>query len=154
MTCYLDNIPKHTYIGVDIPGCYKATGEFRCPNKGEFYISGAIPEVYQAPNDITHNYWIAKNIQTELDLKTTYSGKHVTRQKKVRTKKGKELRMFMAVRLRDSNPREEYLDSTSCGPSADWSRNLAEKSNALAPRWAKDNPIARIAEVRVEEVRE
>lgn len=28
------------------------TGEFRAPRRGEFYLSGAIPEVYIAPNDL------------------------------------------------------------------------------------------------------
>lgn len=34
----------------------------RAPLKGEWYISGAIPEAYQAPNDFPEDsvYWIAK----------------------------------------------------------------------------------------------
>jgi hypothetical protein len=34
-------------------------GEFREPQKHEFYISGAVPEVYRAPNDLKIKYHIA-----------------------------------------------------------------------------------------------
>jgi hypothetical protein len=30
------------------------TGEKRCPKKGEWYISGAIPEGYLAPSDLSY----------------------------------------------------------------------------------------------------
>lgn len=30
----------------------KMTGEFRAPKKGEWFLSGAIPEAYRAPNDL------------------------------------------------------------------------------------------------------
>lgn len=34
---------------------------FRCPNRGEYFISGAIPMAYKARNgSITQAYWIAK----------------------------------------------------------------------------------------------
>ena len=36
------------------------TGEFRKPKKGEWYLSGAIVEVYQAPNNLTIEFYIAK----------------------------------------------------------------------------------------------
>lgn len=36
------------------------TGEFRPPRKNEWYISGAIPEVYQAPNDLSTAFHIAR----------------------------------------------------------------------------------------------
>ncbi len=35
------------------------TGEFRPPRKGEWYISGAIPAAYRAPNDLSTSYHIA-----------------------------------------------------------------------------------------------
>jgi hypothetical protein len=38
---------------------YKATGEFRPPKKGEFYLSGAIITAYRAPNDLGTAHWIA-----------------------------------------------------------------------------------------------
>jgi protocatechuate 3,4-dioxygenase beta subunit len=41
------------------PTFFKASGEFRAPRKGEWYISGAIPEVYQAPNDLSTKFHIA-----------------------------------------------------------------------------------------------
>lgn len=40
-------------------GFFRATGEFRAPRKGEFYLSGAIVEAYPAPNDLSTAYWIA-----------------------------------------------------------------------------------------------
>ena len=33
-------------------------GEFRPPRKGEWYLSGAIPAAYKAPNDLTTAYRI------------------------------------------------------------------------------------------------
>lgn len=42
---------------------YRCTGEFRAPKKGEFYLSGAIITAYQAPNDFTSCYWIAKPVE-------------------------------------------------------------------------------------------
>lgn len=41
---------------------YRATGEFRPPRKGEFYLSGAIVHAYMAPNDLSTSYWIARPI--------------------------------------------------------------------------------------------
>lgn len=34
------------------------TPEFRCPKKGEYFLSGAIPMAYLAPNDLSTPYWI------------------------------------------------------------------------------------------------
>ena len=36
------------------------TGEFRCPKKGEWFISGAIPEGYKAYADLTTPYYIGQ----------------------------------------------------------------------------------------------
>lgn len=33
---------------------------FRAPKKGEWYLSGAIVEAYQAPNDLTMEYQIVE----------------------------------------------------------------------------------------------
>jgi hypothetical protein len=44
---------------------YKATGEFRAPKRGEFYLSGAIVAAYKAPNDLNSEYWIAAPVQME-----------------------------------------------------------------------------------------
>lgn len=38
---------------------FKASGEFREPKKGEFYLSGSIVEVWLAQNDLGTKYWIA-----------------------------------------------------------------------------------------------
>lgn len=35
-----------------VPKGFTLTGEFRSPLAGEWYLSGAIPEAYQAPNDL------------------------------------------------------------------------------------------------------
>jgi hypothetical protein len=43
----------------------RATGEFRCPRKGEYFLSGAIIEVYQAHNDLTMEYYIAEIVKTK-----------------------------------------------------------------------------------------
>jgi len=40
----------------------EATGEFRAPKKGEWYLSGAIVEGYRAPADLNTPYHIAKLI--------------------------------------------------------------------------------------------
>lgn len=36
------------------------TGEFRSPKKGEWYLSGEIPEVYRANNDLSSPYHICE----------------------------------------------------------------------------------------------
>lgn len=42
------------------------TGDFRPPKAGEYYLSGAIPEAYRAPNDLTSAYWIMKLVRVEV----------------------------------------------------------------------------------------
>ena len=42
---------------------------WRCPNKGEWFVSGAIPCGYQARQHLTTEYWI---------VKPTHYAKHVT----------------------------------------------------------------------------
>lgn len=37
--------------------------EFRCPKRGEWFISGAIPQAYKAPNDLSTPYHIAKLVK-------------------------------------------------------------------------------------------
>lgn len=36
------------------------TGEFRCPKKGEWYLSGALPAAYKARNDMESPYYILR----------------------------------------------------------------------------------------------
>jgi hypothetical protein len=52
----------------DFNNKYKArhTGKFRAPRRGEYYLSGAIPEAYRAPNDLTSAYWIMKLVRVEV----------------------------------------------------------------------------------------
>lgn len=47
------------YVTKDKDVRYKATGEFRPPKRGEYYLSGAIIAAYRAPNDLDTSYWIA-----------------------------------------------------------------------------------------------
>lgn len=42
---------------------FKATGDFRQPLKGEYYLSGAIIAAYRAPNRLASCYWIAKEVE-------------------------------------------------------------------------------------------
>ena len=49
----------------------QATGEFRCPNKEEWFISGAIPEGYQAPNDLSTPYYIGKLVKVKTTVVET-----------------------------------------------------------------------------------
>lgn len=40
-------------------------GRIRPPKKGEWYLSGAIPTAYRAPNDLTTSYHIMKLVRVE-----------------------------------------------------------------------------------------
>jgi hypothetical protein len=35
---------------------------FRRPKKGEYYVSGAIPEAYRAPNDLPTEYLVVERL--------------------------------------------------------------------------------------------
>ena len=48
------------YVGV-------ATGEYRPPKKGEYFLSGAIVEVYQAKQEFATSYHIAKVVRVETE---------------------------------------------------------------------------------------
>jgi len=43
----------------------KRTVEFRCPKKGEWYLSGAIVEAYKAHDNLTTPFFIAKLVKTK-----------------------------------------------------------------------------------------
>jgi hypothetical protein len=43
----------------------KLTGEKRAPKRGEWYLSGAIPAAYQAPNDLSTEYHIVELVYVE-----------------------------------------------------------------------------------------
>lgn len=34
--------------------------EYRCPNRNEFFVSGAIPQGYRARQHLTREYWIVR----------------------------------------------------------------------------------------------
>ena len=50
------------------------TGEFRCPKKGEWYLSGSPIEAYRAPNDLPTKYHIAKLVKTKTITETIIVG--------------------------------------------------------------------------------
>ena len=39
--------------------------KFGCPKKGQWFLSGAQPTAYKAPNNLSTAYWIAKIVQVE-----------------------------------------------------------------------------------------
>lgn len=41
---------------------FVASGEYRVPKQGEFYLSGAIIHAYRAINDLSSKYWIARPV--------------------------------------------------------------------------------------------
>lgn len=47
------------------PSYFKVIAK-RKPRKGEFYLSGAIPEAFLACNDLLSDYWIAEQIGSVL----------------------------------------------------------------------------------------
>lgn len=47
------------------------TGEFRNPKRGEWYLSGAIPEGYKAPNDLSSPFHILKLVKVEVQTVVT-----------------------------------------------------------------------------------
>lgn len=49
------------------------TGESRPPKKGEWYISGALPVAYRAPNDLSTDYLIATLSQVKKTTTISYS---------------------------------------------------------------------------------
>lgn len=56
-----------TISGKGIAG--KWTGEKRAPKAGEYYISGAIPQVYRAPNDLTQDHAIARLVRIKAEVR-------------------------------------------------------------------------------------
>lgn len=48
------------------------TGEKRAPKAGEWYLSGAIIEAYQAKNDLTTPYHIAKIVEVTTTTLETF----------------------------------------------------------------------------------
>ena len=65
---YVPGVPmdeQHNYMAKFIVG-RGAAGlgiEFRCPKKGEWYLSGSIPVAFQAPNDLGLEYHIMKIVK-------------------------------------------------------------------------------------------
>jgi hypothetical protein len=46
------------------------SGTKREPKKGEYYLSGAIPCAYRAPNDLSTDYHIAQLVEVEIQTIT------------------------------------------------------------------------------------
>jgi hypothetical protein len=40
--------------------------QFRCPKQGEWYLSGAIPAAYKAPNDLSQEFFIATLVKVKV----------------------------------------------------------------------------------------
>jgi|SRR5579871_773067 hypothetical protein len=51
-------------LGIKGKTRYRATGEYRAPKRGEYYLSGAVITAYIAPNDLSTEYWIAEPVNT------------------------------------------------------------------------------------------
>lgn len=49
---------------------YRVLGT-RCPKRGEFYVSGAVPQAYKAPNDLASRYMIVEPV-TEHTLRQVW----------------------------------------------------------------------------------
>lgn len=58
-----------------------STGEYRCPKKGEWYISGAIPTGYRALNDFTGTnmkYHIGRLVKVKTTTTIVHEVEHET----------------------------------------------------------------------------
>lgn len=55
-------IPNYKYVPANRTTWYRWNGERRPPLKGEMYISGAIPKVYIALNDLPTPHLIAEEV--------------------------------------------------------------------------------------------
>lgn len=65
-----------SYMGNDAKGLrarHKSPRQLRAPKKGEWYLSGAIPMAYRAPNDLRGIYYIMDIV--EVETKTTVTTK-------------------------------------------------------------------------------
>lgn len=49
--------------GLKTPKYFRVTREFRCPKKGEWFVSGALPQAYYAPNDSSISMYICVEAQ-------------------------------------------------------------------------------------------
>ena len=49
----------------------RPTGEFRCPRKGEWFLSGAIVEGYQAKADMIAAFYIGELVEVEVERQVT-----------------------------------------------------------------------------------
>lgn len=56
--------PQGTFLGgMSGQRQYRATGEYRAPRKGEFYLSGIIISVHHAPINLVERHWIAEEFK-------------------------------------------------------------------------------------------
>jgi len=73
---YVDDCTKwHTWKNPIRDDCVaimaRLTGEMRAPKKGEWYISGAEPQAWRAPNNLTTKFHIAKLVVTKTEVVTS-----------------------------------------------------------------------------------
>lgn len=72
-------LPQVLHFDLGAPtACFFEIVEYRCPKKGEFYVSGAIPEAYRALNDFPSPYWIVRPTHRAERVTTFRKGTPVT----------------------------------------------------------------------------
>lgn len=79
------------------------TGEMRPPRKGEWYLSGAVIEAYQAPNDLTTPYYIAELVGVK--KVTTYAPHTCVRNNRAQLRTTYEIVEYLG---------NDYLDTLHC----------------------------------------
>lgn len=52
--------PWPYYYSLGRTRLYAWSGEYRSPRRGEFYLSGAIPQAWEAPNDLNDAFFILR----------------------------------------------------------------------------------------------
>lgn len=59
------NKPAGVYPGefFSIKTRFIASGEYREPKQGEYYLSGAVIQAYRASSNLTSKYWIARQVR-------------------------------------------------------------------------------------------
>lgn len=55
-------VPQGIYPNPERTQRFRATGEFRPPLQGEWFLSGALVEAYKVRVNLSTPYWIAKPI--------------------------------------------------------------------------------------------
>lgn len=59
--------------------CFFRVVGYRAPRSGEYYVSGAIPEVYQTRNDLESKYWVVEPTHEAVKVTTYVRGGCIAR---------------------------------------------------------------------------